>query len=92
MAPTGAMRYNFHRHQTGNSTTTTTTTTTTTDTDTSVDSSIVGDKLRLGLAFGLAGTLFLFCFVTLTPNYIFCPTFPPLLLLLGIRPPGTPYY
>lgn len=86
------MRYNAHRHQTVLNSTTTTTTTTTTSTDTSVDSSAVGNKLRLGLIFGLAGSFFLFCFVTLTPNYIFCPTFPPLLLLFGIRPPGTPAY
>ena len=37
--------------------------------------------LRTVLILALAGGFFVFAYITLTPNYVFCPTFCPLLLI-----------
>jgi len=44
-------------------------------------SSSLQSHLRTVLVVALAGGFFVFAYITLTPNYVFCPTFCPLLLI-----------
>ena len=85
LAPQGAVQRHHHNASRTNSSSSSSDTS---SSDASGLSPELGSTLRMGLIFALAASFFAFACITLTPNYVFCPTFPPLLLLLSSSVPS----
>ena len=86
LAPQGsAVHHHLHRNASRtNSTTTTSSSSSSSDAASSGSSGVssaLKNHLRTVLVVSLASAFFVFAYITLTPNYVFCPTFCPLLLL-----------
>ena len=86
LAPQGAAVHHLHRNSSRtNSTGTNSSSSSSSSSDAAASSSSMTaslqNKLRTVLVLSLAGGFFVFAYITLTPNYVFCPTFCPLLLI-----------
>ena len=87
LAPLGAAHHHLQRNA---SRTNSTGTNSSSSSSSSSDAAVGGSSgltaslqshLRTVLILALAGGFFIFAYITLTPNYVFCPTFCPLLLI-----------
>ena len=87
LAPQGAVMHHLHRNASRTNSTGTnssSSSSSSSSSDTASPSSLTStlqSKLKMVGVFALAAGFFVSAYITLTPNYVFCPTFCPLLLI-----------